>query len=211
MGEIKEIPFEEEQKEPEKADSKSALIILLVIVAFIALFFLVMKIRSGEHTRVYNGFTFVETDGIWQTQWQREGQTYVLDFRHTPDEVETVSIIGKTDNRFQLENTYLTFDPQEDRTKETAYLAVAAAELSRKLVTPFERNVTAACTRNETTACADRDTVTCESTNSTVLYLRQAEPAQVELRGNCVIFQGNHEDLVRAVDKALFQWLGIMK
>ena len=93
---------------------------------------------------------------------------------------------------------------------ETAYTSVAAIELSRKLTDPFYRTVLTACTRNETEACGERPIVTCENTNSTVIYLKKAAETKLILDGNCVTIQGTGQEIIRAADKALFQWLGIM-
>ncbi len=204
---------EGEVTEEKPAESKKGIIIvvisvIVIIAAFAAL--LTLGKDSGKDVN-YNGFDFVNVDGIWRTEWQREGQAYELDFRFNPKDVEDIPVTGKTDLRFQFEKIYLTLDPtNEERTPETAYLNLAAVELSRKLVEPFERNVTAACTRNETDACFSRPIVTCENTNSSVIYLKQADKARIILNGNCAVIQGSGESIVKAADKALFQWLKIM-
>ncbi len=204
---IEEPPKEETPAVKSEGTAIIVISIMVVIAAFAAL--LGLSKDSGNEVN-YNGFDFVNVEGIWRTEWQRDGQPYELDFRFNPKEVEDVPVNGKTDFRFQFENIYLTIDPSEERTPETAYINLAAIELSRKLVDPFERNVTAACTRNETDACVFRPVVTCENTNSSVIYLRQADEAKIILKGNCAVIQGKGEGIVRAADKALFQWLKIM-
>ena len=180
---------------------------LVIVAAVFASFFFLGK---GSAKLVYNGFEFVNAEGVWRTEWERDGQIYILDFRFNPWQVEDVPVEGNTDRRFQFETLYLTIDPSEQRTPETAYTALAAVDLSRKLTDPFERNVIAACTRNETAECASRPIATCENTNSSVIYLRQAGETKVLLEGNCAIIQGSGEEIVRAAEKAIFQWLGIM-
>jgi hypothetical protein len=183
---------------------------IVTVLAIGALVFLFFRPQDSADTRTYEGFVFTNFDGIWTTEWQRGGQIYFLDFRHTPDEVIHIPVSGETDIRFQLEQVYITIDPQEERMAGTSYLALAATELTRKLVTPFERNVSAACTINETDACVGRPIITCDNTNSSVVYLKHSEQTRIVLDGNCVTFEGSGEDLVMAVDKALFQWLGII-
>ncbi len=199
-----------EEKPAESGKGTAILVISLRVV--VAAFAVLLGLGTDSGNKVgYNGFDFVNVEGVWRTDWQREGQGYELDFRFNPEEVEDIPVTGKTDARFQFERIYLTIDPTgEERTPETAYLNLAAVELSRKLVEPFERNVTAACTRNETDACASRPIITCENTNSSVIYLRQADEAKIILKGNCAVIQGKGEGIVRAADKALFQWLRIM-
>ncbi len=199
--------------EEKPAESKKGTAILVIsIIVVIAAFAALLSLSEDSSNRVkYNGFDFVNVEGVWRTEWEREGQPYELDFRFNPKEVEDIPVTGKTDFRFQFETIYLTIDPTgEERTPETAYLNLAAVELSRKLVEPFERNVTAACTRNETDACASRPIITCENTNSSVIYLKLADEARIILNGNCAVIQGKGEGIVRAADKALFQWLKIM-
>ncbi len=198
------------EEKPAESGKGTAIIVISIIV-IIAAFAALLALGKDNGGKVnYNGFDFVNAEGIWRTEWQREGQPYELDFRFNPKDVEDIPVIGKTDFRFQFETVYLTLDPVEERTQETAYLNLAAVELSRKLVEPFERNVTAACTRNETDACASRPIITCENTNSSVIYLKMADEAKIILKGNCAVIQGQGEEIVRAADKALFQWLKIM-
>jgi len=181
-------------------------IIALTVVVF-AIFFL---IPERENKITYNAFEFVYVNELWQTEWERDGQLYIPAFRFHPKEVENVPITGNVDSRFRLESVYLTVDPSQVKTEEEAYLTVAAVELSLKLESLFEGKVVTACTRNETDGCVDRPIITCENTNSTVMYLKQAGEAKVVVNGNCVTIQGAGEEIVRAVDKVLYQWMGII-
>lgn len=194
----------------ERASLKSWTILVVTVLIIAAIFAFFIQTRENENELTYNNFEFINVGSFWQTKWERDGQLYVIDFRYNPEQVEDVPIEGTTDIRFQLESVYLTIDPSEERDRDTAYLAIAAVELGRKLVTPFERQIITACTVNETIACWDRPIVTCDNTNKTVIYLKQANETKIILDGNCVTIQGKGQEIVRAVDKALFQWLGIM-
>lgn len=197
----------------EKKNSKS-LILLAAIIAATAIIFallLVIKPEMKSPTVTYNNFKFANIDGIWVTEWQLDSRLYTLQFRHNPAEVEDIPVTGTTDIRFQLEDVYITIDPVEERTEDMAYLNLAAIELLTKLQNPLGRNIIAACTANETEACADRPIITCDNTNSTVIYLKPAEKNSITLKGNCAIFEGKREGIVMAADKALFQWLHIIK
>lgn len=189
--------------------SKSSIIVAAAVLIIIAGFAALLLISENGDRADYNGYQFVNENGLWQTEWEREGQIYVLDFRHHPAEVESIPITGQTDIRFQLEPVYITIDPSGEQ-PDQKYLALAAIDLARKLTEPFEREVQAACTRNETEACETRPIVTCENTNSTVIYLKSAEQTKIELLGNCAVIQGNGESIVMAAEKAIYQWLGIM-
>lgn len=192
--------------------SRSALILAAAIVAIAAILVLLMLAgsKNGPQAINYNGFQFTNVQGFWRTSWEREGQPYEIDFKFNPTQVEDIRIEGSIDERFQQQAVYITFDPSDNKTSETAYVALAAVELSRKLVDPFERDVIAACTRNETQACSNRPVITCKNTNSSVIYLKQHDEVKIILEGNCVTLQGRDDDLVRAADRALFEWLGII-
>ena len=194
----------------ENSGNKSWIILVVTVVAIAVIFAVFIATRENENELTYNNFEFINVDGLWQTKWERDGQLYVIDFRHNPEQVEDVPVEGTTDIRFQLESIYLTIDPSEERDRATAYVSIAAVELGRKLVTPFERQVVTACTVNETIACWDRPIITCDNTNKTVIYLKQANETKIILDGNCATIQGQGQEIVRAADKALFQWLGIM-
>ncbi len=200
-----------EEQQP-SGKGKGTILVAVSLVAVIAVFVALLSLGGNDDdtTLKYNGFDFVNVNGLWQTTWERDGQQYILDFRNNPKQVEDVPVTGSVDVRFNLEPTYLAIDPPDEQSPRNSYIALALIELSTKLVDPFERNITAACTRNETDACLDRPIVTCDSVNSSVIYLKYEEPTKITLKGNCAVLQGTELNLVRAADKALFQWLGIM-
>ena len=47
--------------------------------------------------------------------------------------------------------------------------------------------------------------------NDAVIYIKEAEQPSVTTKENCLIIQGYKEDLVRAADKVLWIWYGIIK
>lgn len=186
-----------------------SLLIIAILVIVIVLLTSLLLIPS-DPPLTFNHYEFENINGLWRTTWARDGQSYNLDFPFTPDEVQDIPLEGEIDDRFNTATTYITIDPMAGASQNNSYMAVAAAELSRKLVTIFERNVVAACTRNETNACVDRPIVTCDSTNISVIHLKVDQETKIILDGNCVTFQGHGSDLVKAVDKAIYQWLGIL-
>lgn len=189
---------------------KSLTIVISLLAIVIVIFLFLLQIGKESTTLNYNGFEFENIGGVWQTEWQRDGQLYIIAFRFNPEQVEDIPIEGRTDIRFQLENIYITIDPTEERTPETSYTALAAIELARKLTDPFDRLVASACTRNETEACKERPIITCDNTNSSVIYLKEDPEAKIILAGNCVTIQGINDEIVMAADKAIYQWLGII-
>ena len=190
--------------------TKSGILLVSILIIVVAIFY-VLNLSSNDTKEIkYNGFEFTEVNGLWRTEWQRDNQVYIIDFRFNPEQVEDIPIEGSTDARAQLETVYLTIDPSEEKTTETANLNLAAIELSTKLVAVFERTVLTACTRNESSGCVERPIVTCADTNKTVFYLKQSNESKIILNGNCVTIQGTAEGIVMATDKILFQWLGII-
>lgn len=200
----------------EKAIIKAIVVVAIVVLAgflmatYIGNFF---KGSGGKKADVqyYNGFAFVKIGNSWFTQWERSGSTYNLEFRHSPWEVENITVSGKVDERFQMPYVFLTYDPVEGLSRQTSFVALAAADLSSMLKGVFEKEgVAAACTKNATEACAARPVVTC-STNASVIYLKVAQKTGIFLDGNCATLQGVEENLTRAADKAMYQWLGIIR
>ncbi len=165
---------------------------------------------KAKESQYYNGFEFVTDGSTWFTQWERDGLTYNLKFRHPPWEVEDVTVTGQVDWRFQMPGIFITFDPPENLSRQNAFLFLASVDLTSNLDTVFDRVVVAACTANLTDACADRPIVTC-STNALVIYLKVSNESGVFLDGNCATIQGYEKSLTKAADKAIYQWLGIIK
>ncbi|MAG15502.1 hypothetical protein CMO88_00405 [Candidatus Woesearchaeota archaeon] len=193
------------------SENKSSIILAISLIAIIAVFFGFTILSNPEGNVFYNQFEFVKVDDkIWQTEWQREDQLYILDFRFNPKQVEDIPVEGTIEVEFQSKTAYLTIDPSEEPTEETSYVALAAVELARKLTDPFYRDVVAACTINETDACASRPIITCDNTNQTVIHLKEADEAKITFDRNCITIQGTRDGIIKAADKLLFQWLGIM-
>lgn len=207
------------QKSNERLALKAFTIIAVIVVLALGIAFFGKKLLNldsapDEEEFVYNGFEFSKVSGLWYTYWQRDGQIFELEFRHSPRDVEDIPIAGQLDDRFQTQQTFITFDPNDELSKKNAYVALAAVDLTNKLVAVFDRDVTAACIANVTEACSKRPIVSCSSTNASVIYLRNIEDendTKIILDGNCATFQGKDEELVKAAEKALYKWLGIIR
>lgn len=199
----------------EKAIIKAVVVIAVVVLLGVLMaYFVAREFRGGsekQDVKYYNGFAFVKAGNFWYTEWERGGQAYQIEFRHPPWEVENITVSGKVDERFQMPYMFVTFDPVEGLSRQTSFVALAAADLSSVLKGVFEKEgIAAACTRNETSVCSNRPVVTC-ATNASVIYLKVANETGIFLDGNCATFQGYEEGLTMAADKALYQWLGIIR
>ena len=197
---------------------RAALMVIVVVIALGLLFAFFatkyLKTHTGQKVEkhYYNGFEFVRRGNFWLTDWERkDGTNYTIEFRNSPWDVENVTVSGKVDDRFKLwPHIFLTHDPTDQPTESTPFVALSAFNLARILSEVFEKDVIAACYANITESCAARPIATC-STNASVIYLKVANETGIFLDGNCVVIQGSEENLTKAADKAIYQWLGIIR
>jgi hypothetical protein len=211
-----EAPKPPEQKAPEPKPEEEAkttrnfiIAAVIVIVAFIAVFALYKYYAGVENNPkvIVNGFVFEYYAGLWNTQWQREGNIYNVRLHYNPKQVEDLQLTGKADARFNQPETYITFDPSEEN---LSYVALSAAELSMSMTTSFNITPIAACSKNETDACSIRPIINCENTNASVIYLKNQAPTLLEFRGNCIVLQGQDAELLRAAERFLYSWYRIL-
>jgi hypothetical protein len=199
-------------EEVPKLNRETKIFYVIGTVVFIAvLIFLLFGLRhrqSVPKTVDYSYFTFEEIGGLWQTTVQLDKQPYQATFRYNPTQVEDVEVAGNFSG-FRKLPIYITFDPEADK-EEYKYLALAASELTLNIVRALNFTVEAACTKNITDACANRPIVTCKDSAS-VIYLIPKAPTQVTLDGDCITLSGNGFELLKSVDRILFQWYKIMK
>lgn len=180
--------------------------VVLGVLAFI-LFGFETTTPSGNEID-YNYYTFEEVGGLWQTTLVNNNQSYLAVFRFNPNQTQEVYIAGQFSG-FASRPLYITFDPNAT-TDEFRYLTLAATELSLHLIRGMGFHIEAACTRNETDACIDRPIVTCDSGQS-VIYLVPKAPTQITLKVSCVVVSGDKLDLLKSVDRLLFQWYKIVR
>ena len=178
-----------------------------VVLAFLVIVYAIpSKTIPDSNVVEYNYFTFTEVGGLWETNIDLDNQLYSAIFRYNPKQVEDVYITGNFTG-FKKDPIYITFDPDSDK-KEFPYLALATTELSLHLIRALNFSVEAACTKNLTDACIDRPIVTCDS-NESVIYLLAKAPTQITLDKNCATLIGEGLDLLKSVDRLLFQWYKI--
>lgn len=204
-------PEEKAVKSDTKKDTKKLIIMVFFLIGLFAIFFVTKYIFSSRMdypSYTYNGFEFVKMQGLWHTQWQRDNEIFGLHLRYGPRESEDIHLVGYSeDEKFSVGDTlYITFDPGLQK----KFVALAAAELSLNLNKAFEISPKAACTQNLTQSCHTRPIVTCNNTDEAVIYLKEEAPTKITLRSNCIIIQGEGEELVRAADKMIWIQYGIM-
>ena len=187
-------------------------LIIVSIVAVAVLGYLLFGLGEPPEEEIatveYNYFTFKEIGGMWNTNINFNNQLYGATFRFNPEQVEEVYVAGNFTG-FRKSPVYITFDPDVDE-EQFKYLALAASELSLHLIRALNVSIEVACTKNETDACIDRPIVTCQDDES-VIYLVPLPPAQITLDDSCITLNGGEMDLLKSVDRMLFQWYKIIR
>ncbi len=217
--------MEEKHRHEEKEKGKKGSPLLwwgiaavLIVIAFFAVRYFSepdinpYELPEGEEELYYNNFRFVKIDGLWYTQWQKNEKLYTIPLRFNPYEVEDMPVEGTLN--FTLFNTvrnvYVTFDLSDEDNSNFTLLALASAEFSQNLVKAINRQPTAACTNNQSSACKDRPIVSCDNKSVPIVFIREQGPAKAILDDNCMIIQGEGMDLLKAIDRVLYSWYGII-
>ncbi len=202
------------KKKDDKTDLKfvliPALIIVVLILGVIAIKFF-YKPEAELQQIEYNGFIFTNQSNIWMTQIQIDNKLYNLMFKYPPYEVENIKINYLPNNFTKLtkqhNHIYVTFDPEDNN---MAYIAVSAADLSRALTRVYGLTPIPACTKNVTSGCASAAIQTCNTTGRPTIYIDDDPIQDITYKGNCLIIQGEKEDLTKAVEKVILNWYKII-
>ena len=198
------------------SQKRITIVILAIVCVLIVVFFLsrfgIEKLRAVQKNEiVYNNFVFTNSDGVWFTDWQHNGLLYKISLRFSPLDVDTVPVIGLLNvSVFNNRTLYIVFDPNSKSNFE--YVGLAAGELGLNLARGMGRNPVIACTTNQTTeeGCKDKSPINCQNTKG-VIMLDNTGDALVSLNNDCVLLKGDGLELIRAVDRLLYTWYGIIK
>ncbi|MBW2966481.1 hypothetical protein KY342_05240 [Candidatus Woesearchaeota archaeon] len=217
--------------EKKSKDTKKLLILIGVIVAifvlFVAGFRLTVYLRGptamvvtidemhklnlegkgGEGNYVYNGFSFIYSNGAWYTQAQRGDTLYDIPLHFGPRDVEDISVKGSIDPNFGNKRIiYVSFDPTDP------HIGLAAIELSLNLGKGIEVATKAACDKDyDIDACKERSVVTCEDKDKSVILIKQANETKVTLDEKCIVIEGKDKELMRATDNVILRFYGVLK
>ncbi len=196
--------------DPETKKPTLYFIIIGGVVFAIILLFLIFGFNHEKPSNKvnYGYFTFEEIGGLWQTNIKLGSNVYSAMFRFNPKQVEDVHIEGNFSG-FHSSPIYITFDPEAQK-DDFKYLALASTELSLNIVRALNFTVEGACTKNATAACTDRPIINCGDEGKSVIYITPNPPPQIVLKGSCVMLTGERMDLLKSVDRMLYQWYHIM-
>ena len=168
-----------------------------------------------EQGYVYRGlYSFITQDQEWFTQLSSPKGTRVYDLalRYSPRDLKNITIEGELNTEFfdSQSDYYVTFNPTGNQLQ---YVGLAVADFETHMSKVFEKTPIAACDRNETQICQTRPIVTCgNSGNSTklVLYIRESDRFRAYYNDNCIVVEGSGFDLVRGVDRILYNLYHVM-
>lgn len=216
---------------PEGSDKTLVFAIIALIVLFAALF-LFLHFRkeqpktieemhlanlkndlNPEQGYLYKGiYSFINLEGFWFTQISsKSGKTlYDLSMRYSPRELEDIRINGWLNGTLfnEKKEYYVTFDPKG---KDFAHVALAVGDFNTHMVNAFLKMPIAACDRNETAPCSTRPIITCENTqDEIVLYVKESDKFRISYDNNCIMVEGNGFDLVKGVDRILYNFYEMM-
>jgi len=226
---------EEKKDEPKEVSLKSDRTLILGVILLVILFASIFGIRyfnqetpetiedlhilnlkgklKPDQGYVYGGLhSFVRFEDLWYTQLMSPQGTrqYNIQFRYGPNELEDIDIEGKLDSNLfnKVTGYYVTFDPTG---QDFSHVALAVSDFNQHMINIFFKQPIAACDRNETFACRDRPIITCDNTDGIVLYVKEANHTRVEYDENCIIVEGNGFDLLKGIDRVLFDFYGVME
>jgi hypothetical protein len=229
----------QEAKEIKLKSDKVLLIgIVIIIVAFIAvlsIFYLhkdrpqtiddLHKLNFEEKLKPDQGYiyekiySFVKYDNLWYAQLvsPQGSRFYNIQFRYGPKDVDSIYVQGSLDTALFNNATeyYVTFNPTGNYDPKNngsfSPVVLALGDFNQQMTKVFLKKAIAACDRNETRACKDMPIITCDNTDKPVLYIKESDQLGVIFNSNCITIEGTGFDLVKGVDRVLYNFYGIIK
>jgi len=165
---------------------------------------------------LYKGiYSFVKFDDLWLTQLKSPKGTilYDIQFRYGPKEVEDIRISGTLNTKRFNDATqyYATFNPLGN---DFTHIRLARLDYDIQMTKIFQKIPVSACDRNVTngtTACVGIPIITCDNTNDMVVYFKESEELKLEYDDNCIVISGSGLDLVKGVDRILYDLYDIIE
>ena len=221
--------MEEAEKEMEKKSDKILWYSFIILIIIVAIIIIVPKyinpvVSVDElHKRnfegklnpdegyLYNGYSFVFHEGLWNTQIQSRGseaKLFDIKLHYGPREVEHIQPQGflNKSNLDKYLNFFNTFNPEDD---DLGFIAAATSEANFVLTQVFGKGVIGSCTK-QFQGCEDRPIVECDSTDAPVLYYASEEDTNLLYLNNCVIISGSGDEIFKSTDRLLYDLMGIM-
>ncbi len=227
VGEVEKALNESE----DKGDGKSILIMIGVLIGVVVVAFGGFKLYDhftgaevinvdelhkdnlegeldSEEGYVYEGFSFVFVDGLWWTEMKKGDVLLKIPLHFGPREVEEVKVVGKLGPGFnEGEEVFMVIDPEfADK-----HYTLALSELNFNVAKGVGRKPVAACSK-ENIICEDREILNCDDTGGKpVIELRYGGEPKITLEGTCILISGEEYGIVKAADRLIWQWYGVMQ
>ncbi|PIN87855.1 hypothetical protein COV12_01610 [Candidatus Woesearchaeota archaeon CG10_big_fil_rev_8_21_14_0_10_32_24] len=235
-GDICIEPVSDEEYNPKldtdtKSNTKYLIIIIAIVIGIFAISLGGLKFFDGSPTAglvvdidqqhqnnkeglldpkegyMYNGFSYVKIDGLWWTERKSQDRIIKIPLHFAPKDVEYIPVTGTLDPEFNMgDQVYVAIDPKT----EDKFYTLGISELSFNMAKGVNRDPVGACIE-ENEACTNYEIISCENTQGKpVVELALGKTDKVELKGTCMKITGNDLGFVKAVDRALLKWYGMM-
>ncbi len=156
---------------------------------------------------IYKGFSFVYVDDLWWTEVYRGETLTKIPLHFGPKEIDHIPVIGKLSEEFNSKPIHIAVDPTINYNK---YYTLALMEMNNNIVQGTKNEIITACNQ-ESEICGNYPVVLCDNPEGkAVINLVVAEEAKIELKGTCIEVSGSEYELVKAVDRLLLHWYGVM-
>ena len=182
-----------------------------------------LKIYRDDYY-TYNNYEFrQDKNKIWNTQVYDpiNNDLYSIGFHYGPKDILDIPINRKANDllvyslNFSPEDQqlgenvgalFLLMDPYIESSKQT----LSFFELKNSLETTFKLKIGAVFT-NKHLDRPEIPTRKCGETYEPIIYLKWANPAQITMFGdNCIVVQGQGDEMLRSVDRLLYLFYNIM-
>ena len=219
---IKDIP----KKEKSNTGFVLALIIVLVLGMFGGAYFYATGFsiadmfpdsHDDDDTIIkYENHTFVKQDGLWTVfVGSDDGKAkFKVSLHYNPNELSNITILNESLDEFIESNEiYIAMDPKQEY-KNTTYFVLASAEISRNLVSVFNKVPVGACYVNDDPEiCFERPIIDCnENSTIPIVFINESQENYIEyITPNCAVINGHDEGIVKGAERLLYSWLGIME
>ena len=160
-----------------------------------------------EEGYLYSGFSFVLVDGLWWTEVYRGETLTKIPLHFGPKEIDYIEVEGALSEDFNSKPIHIAIDPTVNYNK---YYTLALMEMNNNIVQGTKNEIVTACNQ-ENPVCEGYPIVSCDNPEGrAVINLVVAEEAKIELKGMCIEVSGSEYELVKAVDRLLLHWYGVM-
>ena len=157
---------------------------------------------------MYNGHSFVFNEGLWYTEVKETGLLTKVPLHFAPKNLTGIKMTGTLSPDFNKgEIVYVAIDPEF----ANKYYTLALSELNFNIVKGIRRKPSGVCT-TKNDICEEREILNCENPKGKpVIELKWANETKITSKGMCILVEGKDYGIVKAVDRLVLQWYGIMK